>query len=229
MHVLKNRNDIKNLILVVVLITFVIGCGKGDDSAQDNSNSNVLLYSELQWDALNPARGDNSPKAANLWGDRNTKNATGFLVKFKEGFSSPPHIHNVTYRAIVLEGLIHNDDPNAEKNWMTVGSYWTQESGESHITEAKSKNNIAYVEIDSGPYLVEPISNAYDNGSNSLNINSSNLVWLDNTESKIIKSNSDVEISNIWQNKENNTYGVFIKLPPKYDGMLKSSGSELLS
>lgn len=36
---------------------------------------------------------------------------------------------------------------------MPLGSFWTQPSGEVHITAAKGEENIAYVEIDSGPDL----------------------------------------------------------------------------
>ncbi|WP_346992732.1 DUF4437 domain-containing protein [Alteromonas gracilis] len=48
------------------------------------------------------------------------------LVRFKEGFSSPPHIHNITYRGIVIDGEMHNSDPDAKAMWMPVNSYWTQ-------------------------------------------------------------------------------------------------------
>ncbi|MEM6756041.1 MAG: DUF4437 domain-containing protein, partial [Planctomycetota bacterium] len=78
----------------------------------------VIPASEVNWTALNPARGDESPKAATLWGDRGADEATGFLVEFVDGFSSPPHIHNVTYRGVVISGLVHNDDPDAATMWM---------------------------------------------------------------------------------------------------------------
>ncbi len=61
-----------------------------------DSGVSITLASDLQWQQLNPARGDQSPKAADLWGNRKDSGATGFLVEFVHGFSSPPHIHNVT-------------------------------------------------------------------------------------------------------------------------------------
>lgn len=64
----------------------------------EESRSVVLGFDELSWQALNPLRGDKSPQAATLWGDRNGLAPTGFLVRFVDGFSSPPHIHNVSYR-----------------------------------------------------------------------------------------------------------------------------------
>ncbi len=101
--------------------------------------------------------------AADLWGDRTKDTATGMLVKFQKGFSSPPHIHNVTCRGVVIEGLMHNDDPAAEKMWMSSGSFWTQPAGESYITAAEGKNSLIYLEIDSGPYLVLSAEKAFDN------------------------------------------------------------------
>lgn len=94
---------------------------------------------ELNWGYLNPLRGKNSPGAANLWGDRTKDTATGMLVRFNKGFVSPPHIHNISYRGIVIEGLMHNDDPSAEKMWMLAGSFWTQPAGENHITAANGE------------------------------------------------------------------------------------------
>lgn len=83
----------------------------------------VVHFTDINWTPLNPARGDNSPRAGTLWGDRGADVATGFLVQFKDGFSSPPHIHNVTYKGIVISGRIHNDDPSAAKMWMPPVSY----------------------------------------------------------------------------------------------------------
>ncbi|WP_081485539.1 DUF4437 domain-containing protein [Bernardetia litoralis] len=144
----------------------------------ENPTNKVVLSSEIVFEKLNPARGDQSPQAGTIWGDRNGTEATGFLAKFADGFSSPPHIHNITYRAVVIKGLIHNDDPNAEKMWMPMGSFWTQPTGEAHITAAKGKENIALVEIDNGPYLVKPTDEAVDNGERPINIDASNIIWL---------------------------------------------------
>jgi len=189
----------------------------------ENPTNKVVLSSEIEWEKLNPARGDDSPQAGTIWGDRNGTEPTGFLAKFADGFSSPPHIHNVTYRAVVIKGSIHNDDPNASTMWMKSGSFWTQPVGESHITSAKGEENIALVEIDHGPYLVKPIEEAFDNGERPVNIDASNLLWLGSDISTWIDSRSDAQLSFLWENDE--SQGVFIKFPASYTGKLESNGS----
>ena len=169
---------------------------------QHSKNVKVTPLSQIQWEKLNPARGDKSPQAGTLWGDRKGEVETAFLAKFVDGFSSPPHIHNVSYRAIVIDGLIHNDDPRAENMWMPKGSYWTQPAGEPHITSAKGKNNIAYVEIDKGPYLVKPIDKAFSNNEYPYNIHTSNIIW---------EKNGSFETASIWKNKKGKVTGRLIK------------------
>ena len=113
-------------------------------AAEATPKVEVRLASEIPWQKLNPARGDASPQAGTIWGDQTKDGESGFLVKFVDGFSSPPHIHNITYRGIVLAGGLHNDDPKAEPMWMKVGSYWTQPAGEVHITSSRGAG-IGYV------------------------------------------------------------------------------------
>jgi len=115
----------------------------------ETPSNKVVLSSEIVWEKLNPARGDKSPQAGTIWGDRKGNVATGFLDKFVDGFSPPPHIHNVTYRAVVIKGLVHNDDPKAENMWMAPGSFWTQPVGESHITSAKGDNRTNWIDSES--------------------------------------------------------------------------------
>ena len=134
-----------------------------------------LRAQDVDWSPLNPARGDKSPQAANLWGDRTEDGATGFLVKFVDGFSSPPHIHNVTYRGVVIAGEVHNDDPDAANMWMPNGSFWTQPAGEVHITAVGPTGGTAFLEIQSGPYLVRPSIEAFDNGERPINMEARNL------------------------------------------------------
>lgn len=190
-----------------------------------SSTNKVILSSEIVWEKLNPARGDQSPQAGTIWGNRKDTLPTGFLAKFVDGFSSPPHIHNVTYRAVVIKGLIHNDDQKADKMWLSPSSFWTQPVGQSHITAAKGEECIALVEIDKGPYLVKPIDEAFDNGDKPINIDASNIVWLNNTKTNWIGSNSMAELSFLLEG--NQLKSLFVKLPKGYSGEIETTGTVL--
>ena len=222
-------------LFILIIASFIIACTNTKKEPDNNEfetisepTNRVILSTEINWESLNPARGDQSPKAGTIWGDRNDSVPTGFLVKFVDGFSSPPHIHNITYRALVIKGLIHNDDPIAEKMWMPAGSFWTQPAGESHITAASGKENIVYVEIDNGPYLVKPTEEAFDNGERPVNLDKTNIVWLDASKTTIIdKSNiqnpaDGSKVAFLWESGE--LKGNLIKLPAEFEGEIISNG-----
>ena len=155
------------------------GAESGMPSSEQLATVRVLTPDQVNCIPLNPARGDQSPKAGVLWGDIRSDVPSGAFLQFADGFSSPPHIHNITYRAVVISGEIHNDDPGAEMFWMGPGSFWTQPAGENHITAARPGSSAtAFLEILSGPYLVQPATEAFDNGERPINIASSNLVWM---------------------------------------------------
>ncbi|MGY6648708.1 DUF4437 domain-containing protein [Wenyingzhuangia sp. IMCC45574] len=221
---------IKFKLLSAITLCSLLACNTPKEEKTEtittNSSIKVVKSSEIVWEQLNPARGDQSPLAGTVWGDRKANVPTGFLAKFVDGFSSPPHIHNVTYRAMVVSGLVHNDDPAAEKMWMPAGSFWTQPAGEAHITAVKGKENIAYVEIDQGPYLVKPTNKAFDAGEKPVNITKNNMVWQDSSLSKLIEVNGQTpleqqaKITLLWDNK--NLNGRLIKLPANFKGSIVS-------
>jgi len=227
----------RTTIYLLLFLGLTLSCANLKIEAQDkipetieNPTNKVMLNSEIVWEKLNPARGDKSPQAGTIWGDRKGEVATGFLAKFVDGFSSPPHIHNVTYRAVVIKGLVHNDDPKAENMWMSPGSFWTQPVGESHITSAKGEDVIALVEINKGPYLVKPIEEAFDSGERPINIDASNVVWLNHNRTNWIDSESKAELSFLWEDEANGDMkGLFIKLPKGFNGAIESSGTILHS
>lgn len=79
------------------IVLIAISCSdvnKSDNHIQDNvtisPTNKVVLSSEIEWEKLNPARGDKSPQAGTIWGDRKGAVATGFLAKFVDGFC---HLH----------------------------------------------------------------------------------------------------------------------------------------
>lgn len=185
----------------------------------------------LKFQPLNPARGDASPQAGVLWGDITKDVPSGVILKFADGFSSPPHIHNITYRAVVIEGHIHNDDPEAAKMWMGPGSYWTQPAGESHITAAKPGNpGVAFLEIFQGPYLVQPSSEAFDNGELPINLVPSNMVWLSSEDTSWItaKKGTAAELTFLWgEPQEGKASGSLVKLGKGVTAILTNAGEKI--
>jgi mannose-6-phosphate isomerase-like protein (cupin superfamily) len=190
------------------------------------AQSEVVSVDDVAWGYLNPARGDKGPRAADLWGDRTKNTAAGILLQFPEGFSSPPHIHNITYRGVVIQGELHNDDPEAGIMWLPAGSFWTQPAGEAHVTAANGKRNIAYIEINSGPYLVQPTEQAFDNGERPVNVDPSNIVWLDSF-SKDENGLSDIRVAYLWgDTAEGNLRGTMLKLPGGFEGKISTNANE---
>lgn len=214
---------------VVTWALILSACSNTAPFDNANGTAKVVTKANVDWQHLNPARGDKAPQAATLWGDRGVDRATGFLLKPKDGFQSPPHIHNVSYRGIVIRGLIHNDDPSAAKMWMPAGSYWTQPKGESHITAAKGDDTLAYIEIEQGPYLVKPKKQAFDSGERPVNVDANNLVWLGAEQiTWLEEEQKGVEVSYLWGGMDSNELnGRLLKLPSGFKGRLSSANAKL--
>ena len=214
---IAGRTALRLLALALVLPAW----GSAVAAPQSEATQEVVSSAELAFIPLNPARGDAAPQAGGLWGDIRSDVPSGVLLKFADGFSSPPHIHNITYRAVVISGAVHNDDPDAEKMWMGPGSFWIQPAGESHITAgAKGSGATAFLEIMEGPYLVEPSDEAFDNGERPLNVEASNIVWVDASDITWVEtgeSSSDAaraEMAFLWGDPANDERnGTFLKLP----------------
>ena len=109
---------------------------------------------------------------------------------------------------------------------------WTQPGGEVNITSAKGDNNLAYLEIEEGPYLVPPIEEAFDSDDKSINIDQSNIVWLDASNITWIEgverraSADQPKLAFLWgkpQNEELN--GTLVKLPSGLTAKIHSNSS----
>lgn len=215
----------KYLLVALATLTGAYSYAQTPTTDDTKSTNEVVLASEVEWGYLNPLRGDKSPAAGKLWGDRTDTLASGFLVKFNKGFSSPPHIHNITYRGVVITGLLHNDDPKAENMWLPAGSFWVQPAGEAHITSADGVENLAYIEIQEGPYLVQPTTEAFDNGERPVNVDQGNLVWLDAADITWVSSSETetdsnaVEVAFLWgSHSEGELSGTLLKIPAGFTG-----------
>lgn len=183
----------------------------------------VVLMPEVEWEQLNPARGDKSPMAGTLWGDRTGSGPSGFLLKPVDGFKSPPHIHNIAYRGVVISGTIHNDDPNAEEMYMPVGSFWTQPAGGVHITAAKGSNPLAYIEVED-EFGVLPAEEAFNSEDKPINVDTSNIVWIDLPGMSV--SADGPKVAFLWGNPQDDRLnGTLVKLPAGFTGNIRSQGS----
>ncbi|WP_073148168.1 DUF4437 domain-containing protein [Mesonia phycicola] len=213
----------KKFIMVVFLFLAIRVSAQTPTTDPAKSINEVVTAENVEWGWLNPLRGDKSPAAGKLWGDRTKNEPAGFLVKFKKGFSSPPHIHNITYRGVVIKGFLHNDDENAEKQWLPAGSYWQQPAGEAHITAADAEDNMAFLDIQEGPYLVKPTSEAFDNGERPINVDKNNLVWLNANDIEWIAEKSNVKTAFLWGSHEKNQLrATLLKLPAGFKGKIKN-------
>ena len=172
---------LSSLVLALSTAVALAAWPAASQNPQSPGALEVVPSADVTFQPLNPARGDASPQAGVLWGDIREDVPTGTLIRFKPGFSSPPHIHNITYRAVVISGAVHNDDPAAEPMWMGPGSFWTQPAGATHITAARADAGLstAFLEIQEGPYLVQPKDRAFANGEFPVNVAAGNIVWID--------------------------------------------------
>ena len=217
------------LAIAAVAAAAVTGGPAQSDTGQPVPAVAVVPRDTVTFEPLNPARGDASPQAGVLWGDLRQDVPTGAIVTFVPGFTSPPHIHNVSYRAVVIEGAVHNDDPHAELMWMEPGSFWTQPAGEVHITAAEPESGPAtiFLEIDEGPYLVRPFSEAFFNGQRPVNVSAGNIVWLDAADVAWVDvpgtgpGRSAPQIAFLWGTpRDGERNGTFLRLPAGFDGAI---------
>lgn len=213
--------------IVILALTFTHGAASAEPRVE------VVSREDVEFIPLNPARGDASPRAGVLWGDIREDVPSGALITFADGFASPPHIHNITYRAVVIDGLVHNDDPSAEPMWMKPGSFWTQPAGAPHITAVGPGGGTAFLEILSGPYLVEPTRNAFDRGEQPVNLDPGNIVWIGSSDLTWIDADGDPgsagpQLAFLWGTPQDGVLnGTFARLPGGFSGDLKTDGVEL--
>ncbi len=184
--------------------------------------SKIVSMSEVEWEQLNPKRGDKSPKSATLWGDRTGPGPSGFLLRPVDGFSSPPHIHTASYHGVVIGGTIHNAEPSAKEMYLPPGSFWTQPGGGEHITACKG-TCLAYIEVE-GAFDVLPVEKARNNKAKAINLHASSINWVDLPGMPVSANGSKVAV--LWgQPQDNQASGTLVKLPAGSSGMMHSHSS----
>ncbi|MEM7247205.1 MAG: DUF4437 domain-containing protein [Acidobacteriota bacterium] len=216
------------LALAAITTVLLTACSPTSESPSGGASSGnapvtIARAAEVRWEQLNPARGAASPRAATLWGDRTGPGPAGFLLKPVDGFRSPPHIHGVAYRGVVISGLLHNDDPAAEDMWMGVGSFWTQPAGGIHITAAQGDDSLAYIEVEDA-FGVLPAAQAFEDAERPVNVDASNVVWVDPPATSATADG--VKVAYLWGLHEGDGLrGLFVRLPGGGDATLGSRGS----
>lgn len=225
----------KVVLLLLVCLTGVSCTSFTAGSVAVPSNNqgvaSITNVNDVVWEQLNPARGDQSPQAATLWGSRTGSGPGGFLLKPTDGFRSPPHIHNIAYRGVVISGLLHNDDPKAANMWMPTGSFWTQPAGEIHVTSAKGNDALAYIEVEDN-FGVLPAAKAFESGEEAVNVHDDNVVWLDAntitwTSADASEVNSGVRLAFLWgKQKAGELRGTLVRLPKHFSGRIESDSDE---
>ncbi|WP_422037503.1 DUF4437 domain-containing protein [Roseibium sp.] len=227
---------LSSLALALSTVVALAAWPAASQNPQAPGTVEVVPSADVTFQPLNPARGDASPQAGVLWGDIREDVPTGTLIRFKPGFSSPPHIHNITYRAVVISGAVHNDDPAAEPMWMGPGSFWTQPAGATHITAAREDAGLstAFLEIQEGPYLVQPKDRAFANGEFPVNVAAGNIVWIDAADVAWVDAPGAAEgadrpkMAFLWGDPSNTgKNGTFLKLPAGFEGTIAGSGALL--
>ena len=169
---------------VVLVLAISSACSVPQTDSQSVSSepsaevtSKIVLVAQAEWQQLNPKRGDKSPRAATLWGDRDGPGPSGFLLKPVDGFSSPPHVHTAPYHGVVISGTIHNADPSANDLFLPPGSFWTQPEGGVHITACKG-DCLAYIEFEGG-YDVLPVEHAAGDPVTAVSMQPISIPWGD--------------------------------------------------
>ncbi len=223
---MKNKNALWLIVIFALLLAAFAAMNFLSSRKPPLGNVHVVKASDVKWEALNPLRGDKSPKAGTLWGKRKGPVPSGFLVKFIDGFSSPPHIHPVTYRGVVISGEVHNDDPKAEKLWLPSGTFWTQPAGDVHITAAKGETNVAYIEIEKGPYLVLPSKEAFEGDEQPVWMKPADMAWAN--VSGATDSSGTVQVATLPGNPHDETLKrVLVKLAAGAHVAIKSRGASV--
>ncbi|WP_306145597.1 DUF4437 domain-containing protein [Roseibium sp. MMSF_3412] len=218
-----------SLLVASSAVIALVAVAAASQNPEPSGGVEVVPSADVAFQPLNPARGDAGPQAGVLWGDIREDVPTGTIIRFKPGFSSPPHIHIITYRAVVISGAVHNDDPAAEPMWMGPGSFWTQPAGATHITAAREDAGLssAFLEIQEGPYLVQPRDRAFANGEFPVNVAAGNIVWIDAEDVAWVDAPGATEgadqpkMAFLWgAPAEAEKNGTFLKLPAGFKGTI---------
>ncbi|WP_256451672.1 DUF4437 domain-containing protein [Lutibacter sp. A64] len=82
---------------------------------------------------------------------------------------------------------------------------------------------MAFLDIQEGPYLVKPTSEAFDNGERPINVDKTNMVWLNANDIEWVATKSNVATAFLWGSHEKNQLrATLLKLPAGFNGKIKN-------
>lgn len=181
-----------------------------------------MSTSDVVWEQLNPARGDKSPMAATLWGDRTGPGPSGFLLRPVDGFKSPPHVHTAHYHGVVIRGAVHNAAPDAEEDYLPPGSFWTQPGGGVHVTAARG-DSLAYIEVE-GAFDVLPADRATNGDERAVVMRASSIAWVDVPGAPA--SGDGPKVAALWGERHDaEPRGTLVKVPAGLSATIRSRGA----
>ena len=80
---------------LILILGLLLSCNnpKSEEKATETTISQIVenptnkigLSTDIIWEQMNPARGDKSPLAGTIWGNRKDEVPTGYIGKFVDG------------------------------------------------------------------------------------------------------------------------------------------------
>ena len=115
------------------------------------AETKVTTAEDINWGYLNAARGDKSPGAADLWGDRTKDTATGMLVRFNKGIEGSITSSGDEFKAVVIQGsLSYIDENKSNARTLNAGSYVASSTPAKHrLRNISDDETIVYVRASS--------------------------------------------------------------------------------
>ena len=80
----------------------------------------------------------------------------GTFIRLPAGFISPAHTHTEDYYAVVIEGVMANDPPDAKPVPLPAGSYYFQQGEEPHVTQCLSETGCLFFMVQPGKFDFAP-------------------------------------------------------------------------
>lgn len=80
----------------------------------------------------------------------------GTFIRLPAGFVSPAHTHTEDYYAVVIEGVMANDPPDAKPVPLPAGSYYFQQGEEPHVTQCLSETGCLLFMVQPGKFDFAP-------------------------------------------------------------------------